>query len=176
MNEDVISRKKITVVFIIISILMILGTIAIFSMTKKDNSNTEPANDTSTVSVDPISGEEIITSPDKDKEVAGVNPNKPSFLGFQTLVNNGATYDDIITIKDMISEYILTLNLKSAPIVSLKPSTWSQQVTGTGDSVYSFDFYINSQNPHTCNIKSDQISALSLTISKDSQVVYTKSR
>lgn len=140
-------------------VLMLISFLIAYSSFK---TAADPLTDTGD-GYDSLSGETYGTQMLRDD--VGPNPNMPQFVGFDQLIDNGVTDDDIGYIQDYLANYVLyTKKIDSARISYVAKSYGNFHVDGTATD-YEFKFGIDGGDVHTVKVSSDIVTKkITLTV------------
>lgn len=141
--------NKYAVLILLITLLFIFWFFAFVSIQDKKPSGSQ---------IDKLSGEEI--NLDSVNSAETPNPYVPYFAGFNTLSDSGVSSDDVRYIQDVIVNYTLyKKQIRSAKISYVKNSFKNIPSVGI-ESIYSFQFGINSKDIQTMNIVSNMTTSI----------------
>lgn len=143
---------------------------ALFSGEK--TSSKQPTSRTSELR-DALSG--AYYNPATFKNSADTNPHLPSYVGYEALVKNGVSNDEIRYIQDFTSNYILYNKQSRSALISYVADSYAWHGYKGNLTTYDFKFGINGSNVHTLSVSYDDIkSTITMTISKNTSVIDKK--
>lgn len=164
------TRFIIIIVIAVISLMMLLITLSLLR-------STNPSPETVTEYSDPLSGETTYDIAGKDNEVVGENPNTPTVLGFNQLVEIGVTAAEMNYIRSNIVSYVMKKQQTTyKDTVSYVKDSYSYKTREDSKSEYVIKFGVNGGDIHESKIVYDIVDdSINLVITKDGNEVHSVS-
>ncbi len=160
MQDQKKTRQYIIIGFIVMSVIIvgIIGLIYGINNTSSGEPNQKEY-------IDPGSGDTIVSPEGKTPEKYGVNPDAPSYIGFDKLVDVGLAFDQVISIKSVLGDYAFKVKDQTKITeVSLTADSIKHTPNPNGPDNYLFRVVINRQNEYRVIVSTTDISSIQLSL------------